>query len=142
MCQHDLTAVQLYVFSETTSDCSCNCVTQDLHLSIKAQYTVCLPVRVCFYNWSRYAPVPIAVLIFYTHYVQPNPINHVCECLISTLLAPLSFSWLSARFIMALACVFDVMLCRGSAALKCVTLLGRRMSWMCGSHSRTVSSAC
>lgn len=121
VCRHDLTAVRLYVFSETAPDCSCNCVTQDLHLSIKAQYTVCAPVRVCFYNWSRYTPVPMAVLIFYTHKVQPNPINHVCECLISTLLVPLSFSWLSARFIMAFGGACGARMCvrRNALPRKC-----------------------
>lgn len=53
------------------------------------------------HNWSTYAPWPTEVLIFCTHRVHPNPINHVCERLISTLLALFSFSWLSARFIMA-----------------------------------------
>lgn len=79
----------------------------------------------CRYNWSRYPPLPIAVLIFCTHWVRPNPINHVCECLISTLLALVSFSWLSARFIMAFGkgvcgvcvCVWDVIHCYGSMLL-------------------------
>lgn len=54
-----------------------------------------------WHNWSTYVPWPTEVLIFCTHRVHPSPINHVCEHLISTLLALFSFSWLSTRFIMA-----------------------------------------
>lgn len=91
----------------------------------------------CRYSWSRYPPLPIAVLIFCTHWVRPNPINHVCECLISTLLALVSFSWLSARFIMAFGeSVCGVCVLLRKHALKCVTLLRRRMSWTCSSCSQ------
>lgn len=76
-------------------------------------------------------PFAMIVLIFCTHWVRPNPINHVCECLISTLFALVSFSWLSARFIMAFGegvcgvcahrcacvCARDVIHCYGSMLL-------------------------
>lgn len=74
------------------------CVKADIKSPIKTQ---CLLGYSCPSTWSRYPPLPRAVLIFCKHRVRPNPINHVCECLISTLLALVSFSWLSARFIMA-----------------------------------------
>lgn len=84
----------------------------------------------CSYSWSRYSPQPVAVLIFCTHWGRPNPINHVCECLISTLLALVSFSWLSARFIMAFGegvCgVWVVIHCYGSMLLNVSPCWGER----------------
>ena len=71
---------------------------------------VCVCVYV-FTTLARSTPLPIAVLIFCTHWVRLKPINHVCECLISTLFVRVSFSWLSARFIMAFGEMRVVFVC-------------------------------